>query len=118
MLPSTSASGPVPAMPTVNSRPGRNVSTSTGWRYLASSSAQTAGERLPVADLRGRRDALAGPFGQRLGEQRQRQVDAVDVLDPLDHGEIGAWPGRRRGPRPSSCPCAASTRATSGSENV
>ncbi len=89
MLPSTSARGPVPAMPTVNSRPERNVSTSTGWRYLASSSA----ERRP-SDCRSRIFEAAVmplpvPSATGLANSGGTQVHAVHVLDPLDQGEIG-----------------------------
>ena len=42
LTPRTSASSPVPMMPTVNSRPGRKVSASTGWAKRASRSAATA----------------------------------------------------------------------------
>ncbi len=75
-------------------------------------------QRGPVGDLRGRRDPLAGPLGHRLGEQRQRQVHADRRPRAARPRRSRAWECPRRGPPPSSAPCAASGPAPAGSENV
>ena len=108
---------PVPRMPTVNSRPLRYSSTSTGWRYCSSSSAQTS----TSAAVRVTSDFAVTPLlaalGDRLREQRQRQAHLA-----RPHGSSrarrSASARRSRAPRASSCPCAASARRTSGSEKV
>ena len=89
MLPKTSASGPVPTMPTVNSRPGKKRLDQHRLAIAGQQFAADRQERVAVGDLRGRRHPLAGPLAHRLGEQRRRQRHARNIFDPLDDGEIG-----------------------------
>ena len=118
ITPSTRARDPVPTMPTVSSRPGRNVSTSAGWRYLLEESPARRCERRRIRDVRRRRDADARSAGDRLHEERIRQADALATSDRP----------RRRRSRASECrgsrttclvmPLCSVSANTSPSENV